>query len=124
MKDIILKATTDANGAATTLGEHAICGELYAVEYQPGTLATGATIILTCNGPNGSSKPLLTKASAGTANAWFYPRDLVHGVADGVALVGTDGGDRVCPLLNGVPKLVVAAGGSVLAGLIILYYED
>jgi hypothetical protein len=121
MKDMILTAT---NTAATVLGEHAVCGKLYAIEYQPGTIDTGATITVTCNGPNGSSKPLLTKASAGTANAWFYPRDLVHGVADGAALTGTAGGDRAEPLLNGVPQFAVTSGGTTFTGRVILYYED
>jgi hypothetical protein len=55
---------------------------------------------------------------------WFYPRDLVHAVADGAALTGTAGGDRAKPLLNGVPQLAVASGGTTFAGRVILYYED
>jgi len=121
MKSMIITAT---NADATVEGERAICGKLYAIEYQPGTIDTGATITVTCDGPAGSSKPLLTKATAGTSNTWFYPRDLVHAVADGAALTGTAGGDRTCPLLNGVPKLVVASGGTTFTGRVILYYED
>jgi hypothetical protein len=121
MKDMILEAT---NLAATVLGDHAVCGKLYAIEYQPGTIDTGATVTVTCNGPNGSSKPLLTKTTAGTANAWFYPRDLEHAVADGAALTGTTGGDRALPLLNGVPQLVIGSGGTTFKGRVILYYED
>ncbi len=122
MKDIRLKFTTSDAGAATVLGERAIHGKLFCVEYQPGTTDTGATITLTCEGL--ASKPLLTKASAGTSNAWFYPRDLVHAVADGSALTGTSGGDRVCPLLAGVPKLVVASGGNAMSGAVVLHYEE
>jgi hypothetical protein len=121
MKDMILTAT---QAAATVLGERAICGKLYAIEYQPNTIATGATITVTCNGPNGSSKPLLAKANAGTSIVWFYPRDLVHAVSDGSALTGTAGGDTTCPLLNGVPQLVVASGGTTFTGRVILYYEN
>ena len=121
MKDMILTAT---NLAATVSGEYAICGKLYAIAYLPDTIATDATITVTCDGPFGASKPLLTKASPGTANVWFYPRDLVHAVADGAALTGTAGGDRTCPLLAGVPKLVVASGGTTFTGRVILYYED
>lgn len=124
MRDITLSITTATGGAATVLGERAVNGKLYAIAYQPGDIATGATITITCNGPNASSKPLLTKASAGTANVWFYPRDLVNAVADGAELTGTAGGDRAEPLLSGVPKVVVASGGDAKVGRVILYYED
>lgn len=121
MRRISLSMTTDTAGAATTTGE-SVLGKLYAVEYQPGDIATGATITLTAE--SDSTKPLLTKASAGTSNAYFYPRDLVHGVADGAALTGTAGGDRTCPLVNGRLKVVVASGGSVKTGKVIFYIED
>lgn len=122
MKHIVLTATTNADGDATVNGTLSILGKLYAILYKPGTIATGATITVTCQGV--FAKPLLTKASAGTSDVLFYPRDLVHAVADGAALTGTAGGDRCLPLLNGVPRLVVASGGNVSTGSIILYYED
>lgn len=112
--------TTDASGDATTLG-HVVNGKLYAIEYQPGTTDNGATITLTCQGAG--TKPLLTKATAGTAVAWFYPRDLVHAVADGAALTGTSGGDRCLPILAGVLKVVVASGGNAKSGKVIFHYE-
>ena len=112
--------TTAADGSATAAGGPAN-GRLYAVEYQPGTTDTGATITLTCNGV--STKPLLTKATAGTSVAWFYPRDLVHGVADGAALTGTAGGDRTMPILSGVLTVTVASGGNAKSGKVIFYYE-
>lgn len=123
MKEMLLKITTAADGSATVKG-FAVLGELYAIAYQPGTIDTGATVTITCDGPNGSAKPLLTKASAGTSNLWFYPRDIVHAVADGSALTGTAGGDRACPILAGVPKVVIASGGDTKTGYVILYYED
>jgi hypothetical protein len=123
MRKMILAATTNGSGAATVTGERAVIGKLYAIEYQPGTLDTGATITLTCE--NGVySKPLLTKATAGTSATMFYPRDLVHAVADGTALTGTSGGDRCQPLMSGTPKLVVASGGAVASGKVILYFEE
>jgi predicted RecA/RadA family phage recombinase len=121
MKKQTISVTTIADGSGTGIG-HSVFGELCAVEYQPGTIATGATITLTCDGVG--SKPLLTKASAGTAVAWFYPRDLVHAVADGAALTGTSGGDRTEPILSGVLKIVVASGGDTKTGKVIFYYED
>lgn len=122
MKDIRLSYTTAAGGGATVLGETAIAGKLYAVEYHPGTTDTGATLALTCEGI--ASKPLLTKASAGTTNSWYYPRDLMHKVEDGTALTGTAGADRTMPILAGVPKLVVASGGNAMSGAVVLHYCD
>jgi hypothetical protein len=122
MKDMRLSYTTDGDGAATVYGERAITGRLYAVLYLPGTTDTDADLTLTCEGA--AAKPLLTKANAGTADAWFYPRDLVHGVENGATLTGTSGGDRVCPLLAGVPKLAVAQGAAGKSGAVVLFYED
>jgi len=122
MKNRTLSITTAADGSATVNDTTAILGKLYAIEYRPGTIATGATITVTCEG--GGSKPLLTKAGAGTANSWYYPRDLVHAVADGAALTGTSGGDRCKPILTGRVRVVVAAGGNGGVGTVEIYYED
>jgi len=123
MRSITLNLNTHAStGAATTNGERPVFGKLYAIEYRPGTIATGATLTITCEGY--ASKPLLTKATAGTSDSWYYPRDLVHAVADGAALTGTSGGDRCLPILNGIPRAVIADGGNSKAGTVVLYYED
>jgi hypothetical protein len=121
MRTVILTATTTAGGAATVNAPTGILGKLYAILYKPGTLDTGATITVTCEGMN--SKPLLTKTTAGTVDTLFYPRDLVNGVADGAALTGAAGGDRTMPLLIGIPRLVVASGGDTMTGSVVLYYE-
>jgi hypothetical protein len=121
-RQIILLGPTSGAGAFTSVQGSALLGKLYAIEYRPGTIDTGASITVTCEAD--SSKPLLTKTSAGTANAWFYPRDLEHAVADGAALTGTTGGDRTLPILNGCIKVVVASGGSAMSGSLIVYYED
>ena len=122
MRKITLTATTDASGNATVNSTQNILGKLYAILYKPGTIDTGATITVTTQGV--FAKPLLTKASAGTSDTLYYPRDLVHAVADGAALTGTSGGDRCLPLLNGCLRLVVASGGNTLTGSIVVYYED
>lgn len=122
MRDQRLAFTTAADGSATVNGETGLNGKLYAVEYDYGNADTGADFTLTCEGY--TSKPLLTITNAGVADAWWYPRDLVHAVSDGVALTGTSGGDRACPILAGVPKLVVAQGGNVKTGALVLHYED
>lgn len=120
MKRVAIDLTTNTAGAATGFSP-AVLGKLYAIEYQPGTIDTGATVTVTCEAD--ASKPLLTKATAGTSNSWYYPRDLVHGVADGAALTGTAGGDRTLPILNGRVKVVIASGGAVKTGRLIAYYE-
>ena len=123
MRSITLKLVTHAStGAATVSGERSIFGRLYAVEYRPGTIDTGATVTITCEGKG--SKPLLAKANAGTANSWYYPRDLVHAVSDGAALTGTSGGDREMPILDGIPKVVIASGANSKTGYVTLYYLE
>lgn len=122
MRKMILSWTTDASGDATADG-FACLGKLYAVEYQPAA-TSNATLTLTCTEWGGSSKPLLTKATAGASNVWFYPRDIPHGTEDGAVLTATAGGDRVMPILSGIPHLVVASGGNALAGKMILYWLD
>ena len=124
MKQIIMQLNTGAaDGAASTSSTETVIGKLYALLYVPGNIDTGATLTVTCTDFNAAAKPLLTKASAGTANVWFYPRDLVNAVADGAALTGTSGGDRACPILNGRPKAVIASGDNSKVGYCVLYYE-
>lgn len=122
MKRQVFSLTTNTAGAATSTKQWSILGELYAIEYAPGTIDTGATLTVTCE--SDVSKPLLTKATAGTANVFFYPRDLVHAVADGAALTGTSGGDRTEPILDGYIKVTIASGGAVKTGSVTVYYED
>jgi hypothetical protein len=123
MKDVVLSITTNGSGAATVKAPSGVFGRLYAIEYIPGTLATGATVTITCNGIDGASWALLTLTSPGTSNLRKYPRDLVHDNS-GTALTGTSGGDRTCPLLAGIPQVVVASGGATAKGKVVLYYED
>lgn len=122
MRKINFNITCDASGDATVNHTSVIMGKLYAILYKPGTIATGATLTVTNQGI--FAKPLLTKSSAGTSDTLYYPRDLVHGVADGAALTGTSGGDRCQPLLNGIPRVVIASGGSGGVGSVVLFYED
>jgi hypothetical protein len=121
MKRQVLAITTDSLGDAVVFG-NAILAKLFAVEYHPGTIDTGATVTVTCEGD--ASKALLTKTTAGTSNLLFYPRDLVHAVADGAALTGTAGGDRAMPIMNGRIKVVIASGGDTLSGTVIVHYIE
>ena len=122
MKKMILNFTTSGAGAASASGERAVLGKLYAVEYNPAA-TSNATIVLTCLEAGAVSKPLLTKTGAGAADVWFYPRDIPHGVEDGAVLTAAAGGDRVMPLMAGIPTLAVTSGGATLTGRIVLYFE-
>jgi hypothetical protein len=121
IKRQLFSLTCDAGGNASVTGR-AIIGKLVAISYRPGTIATGATLTVTCE-DGVYSKPLLTLANAGTSNLTQYPRDLMNAVADGSALTGTAGGDRTQPIMNGAPKVVIASGGSGGVGSVIVYYE-
>lgn len=125
MKQVILKLSTHVSaGTASTTGECAILGELKKISYVPGTIDNGATLVVTCVGFQGASQALLTKATAGTANVDFYPRELVNAVADGAALTGTAGGDRTCPIVSGVPLATISSGGNSKVGYVVLFYEE
>jgi len=117
MKNISLPITTNGSGAATVTAPTAVMGFLYAIEYRPGTIDTGATVTVTCEGR--ASKPLLTKASAGTSDSWYYPREEEHDVADGSEFTTT-----AYPLLNGKPQVVIASGGATKAGFVELFYYE
>lgn len=119
-------AVSSATGTGSTTGSESVLGMLYAIDYIPGTLDTGATVTVTCESPNTDtntyfSHTLLVKATAGTSNVRFYPRELVNATADGAALTGTSGGDRALPLLNGFLKVAVASAGTATAGKVVIY---
>jgi hypothetical protein len=124
MRSVTLDLTTHASTGAASATSRQVFGKLYAVKYEPGTIATGATLTLTCVHPNASSKPLLTKATAGTSVCWFYPLDIPHAVADGAVLTATAGGDRVQPILDGAITAAIASGDNSKVGRVVVYYED
>ena len=121
MRAISLAWTTNTAGAATTLGP-TVVGKVFAIRYIPGSTDTGATVTVTSE--SDSSFPLLVKATAGTSNVTFYPRVLVNGNTDGAALTGTAGGDRALPIAHGQLKVVIASGGAVKTGNIVVFLED
>jgi hypothetical protein len=121
MKRQILNITTTALGAATVNGS-AVLGKLFAIEYRPGTLDTDAILVITAE--SDTSKPLLSLDSVGTSALLYYPRDLVHAVANGAALTGAAGGDRALPVLNGTPRVVVTDGGDTGVGSVVIYYLE
>lgn len=115
MRKLTLDITTAADGSATVNSAQNIFGIVHAILYKPGTIDTGATITVTSQGI--FANPLLTKASAGTADTMFYPRAFTNAVADGAAQT-----DVTLPVINGSPRVVVASGGSGGVGKVIIYY--
>jgi hypothetical protein len=118
MRDVKLTVTTNGSGAGNVTGDAVNPGVVYAIEYLPGTIDTGATITITDEGD--MSRTLLVKASAGTSNTTYYPRSAEQGSADGAAITG-----QYCyPLITGRPKLTVASGGDTKTGSVILRIID
>lgn len=114
--------TTDASGNATSYGK-TVFGEVCSIDYLPGDTDAGATFSVYDEPSGGFTHTLLVKATAGTSNTRYYPRELVHKAEDGAALTGTAGGDRAEPLANGRIKVVIASGGNAKSGSVIVYYE-
>jgi len=110
--------TTDASGDATVYCGSRIRGKVVAIQYAPGTLATGATLTIT---GETSGVPILTKASAGTSTVWFYPKNIAHKVSDGSEY--TDMGACVAVCEERV-KVVVASGGNTKTGSITIYTDE
>lgn len=106
----------DASGDATVYLTHGINrnpnGFLVCLRYNPGTLATGADLVIT---GETSGIPILTKADAGTSVVFFYPRALLNAVADGA--VATNSSEYI-PIKDERIKVVVSGGGNLGAGSI------
>jgi hypothetical protein len=110
--------TTDGSGDGTAYLGSCIRGQILAIKYLPGTIATGATLTIT---GETTGQPVLTKANAGTSNVWFYPMAPANKVADGAAST-----------LSEVPlwlhkerlKVVVASGGASRAGSLLLLVDE
>ena len=116
IRDIILIGTTNSGGATITSTE-TVKGFLYKVKWVDGDLADAVTAVLSVvETPEGVDETLLTLSNPdANADKNYYPRDVVH-KADGSALTGTAGGDRIKPLVVGKLKLVIASGGSAKTG--------
>jgi hypothetical protein len=122
LKEIRLYGTTSNPGQTLTVDAvKAVCGRLYAVQYIAGTLAATTDVTISTQ-DHEAAKTLLTLTDQ-SADALYYPRDLVHSEA-GVALTGTSGGDRTLPLMVGRPRMAIAQGGAAKVGGVILFYIE
>ena len=115
MKRIVIPVTTATDGSATAYAE-AIAGAqtLYAVQLVDGDLADGVDVTLTCENEDGSI-PLLVAADW-NSDKMVYPRVLENLNTD-----GTDLSSHCMPVVFGRPKVVIAQGGAVKTGKVILY---
>ena len=113
-KEIKTHATT---GAATVYFASPTRGKVHAIKYEPGTIATGAGIVIT---GETSGVPIITKADMGTSTVWLYPRRIPHKVDDGS--VFTDVAEEV-QAFNERIKLALASGGNSKTGSMTIYIE-
>ena len=105
--------------ARVTAYNGVLTGKVYAVKYEPGTIATGADLAIT---GETSEIPILTKADAGTSDVWFYPRILPNKVSDGSAF--TEAAAEPPFVFGEKIKTVIAQGGDTKTGTITFYIED
>jgi hypothetical protein len=121
IKEYRVNVTVNADGDGTGYSETAVFGMLYKVRWISGDLADNNTSVLSATYTPLADETLLTLgAGEGDTDLVYYPRALVCDAA-GTALTGTAGGDRVCPLVWGKLKLVIAAGGVSKTGGCIAY---
>jgi hypothetical protein len=113
-----INLTTDASGDVTAYSDGVPGGGfLYAVQLIDGNLADGVDITLTAEHAD-LSIPLYVKADFNTDQI-VYPRVLQALNTDGTALT-----THTMPLIVGRVKAVVAQGGNVTTGAIVLYIAD
>jgi hypothetical protein len=116
MKRIKISVTTDTAGAATEYGD-SVVGALYAVKWIDGDMADGVDATLTCEDDT-LSIPLLVEANYNTDHM-TYPR-----VAEALNTNASALTTYAMPLVYGMPKLVIANGGSVKTGGCVLYIVE
>jgi hypothetical protein len=116
VRRIRIPVTTDTAGAATAYGSH-VTGFLHAIQLVDGDLADGVDVTLTFE-TDDISLPGLVKADWNTDQV-TYPRVLQALNTDGTALTS-----HCLQLVYGRPKVVIAQGGSVKTGAVVLYITD
>jgi len=109
----VVNITTATDGSCTAYGEAAV-GYVYAVQLVDGDLADGVDVTVTSEEQN-LSIPILVKADF-NSDQMVYPR-----VAQALNTDGTALSTHTFPLCYGRPKVVIASGGSVKSGNVVLY---
>ncbi len=116
MKAIRIPITTATDGSATAYGETAV-GSVYAVQLVDGTLADGVDVTITSENAD-LSIPILVKADF-NSDQMVYPRVLQALNTDGTALT-----THCEPLAVGRIKVVIASGGAVASGAVVVYIRE
>ena len=120
LREYSLTQTSDDSGDSVDVFAEPIFGVLETVAIVDGDLADNFDITLTYVNSGIGTITLFAKANS-TADAMFYPRELVNATADGAALTGTAGGDRTKPVIAGYVTSTLADGGDTKTGSVILY---
>jgi len=118
LQEIKIKVTTIADGSGSNTSGRATFGLLYAVHWEDTDFDGGVDAVISTQNDLGS-QTLLTLTNA-DADVKYHPRTLVDDEA-GVALTGTQGGDRIMNVVAGELKLAVTSGGNTKSGTVILY---
>jgi hypothetical protein len=116
LESVKAEIVTDASGNATVYLEHGRnrnpSGLLMMIKYDPGTIETGADIVIT---GEVSGVPIVTLTNAGTDPKFLYPRARLSETSDGSeASTGTE----IIPIKNESIKVVVTQGGDTKTGSI------
>lgn len=115
MKPIRVNITTATDGGCTAYGEVPAGGGLvYAVQLVDGTLADGVDVTVTSEHAD-LSIPILVKADF-NSDQMVYPRVLQALNTDGTAL-----STHAMPMAYGRIKVVIAQGGAVATGAVVVY---
>lgn len=116
MRRVRVELTTNTAGAATAFGESVI-GAVYAVQLIDGDFDDNVDVTITSEHES-LSIPILVKANFNT-DQMVYPRVLESLNTDGSALT------TACePLSYGRIKVVIAQGGAVKSGAVVVYLRD
>jgi hypothetical protein len=116
MKTYKLPITTDSSGAGSATADitNPVFGVVYAVQLVDGDLADGVDVTVTME-EGDLSIPVLVKADFNT-DQMVYPRVAEALNTDGSALTA-----YTMPLAVGQAKAVIAQGGDVKSGAVIIY---
>lgn len=118
LESVKLYGTTDALGDLTVTDTMAVHGKLYAIQWIDGTFANGVDAVFTITDEaSGVDQTLLTLTNADD-DAWYYPRTTADDLAG--SAIATE---FVRLILNGKLEMVVSAGGNVLEGGAIVFYD-
>lgn len=121
IRHAVIPLSTDADGAATAYSP-AFVGILHELIYVPGTLDTGAGLTIT---EEASGAAILTISSAGTSILRKAPRVPTVDASNSASLYAATGEpveDRMAVFSR--VKVVVASGGTSVAGKLIVIWEE